>query len=201
MTVFLPISPRTAVLSVAWIPILALISFVMLKRNRSSPNSSSQEGYHSLPLSEPDQDKNEQDQKLTPLKGKEKLIAIWKNLHHLIAIFYGYFSIYLSIQALATTLVLQEDLLKPREVYVVYNTLLFFGSALGRTYGITCFICNCNLKCKVFTRHTWAISAASVLLTLLLLMEAWCRFFDSTPLFMLLLFFEGLARGALYFNV
>ena len=91
LTVLLDASPRAAVLSVSWLPLIMVASYLVLRKKET--NGSEAEGttyadYTLVPLSEQDDQTNA----LTRLSSKKKLLAISKILHHIIAVLIGHFA-------------------------------------------------------------------------------------------------------------
>ena len=184
LTVLLDASPRAAVSSVSWLPLIMVASYLVLREKET--NGSEAEGttyadYKLVPLTEQDDQTNA----LTRLSSKKKLLAISKILHHIIAVLIGHFATFLSIQGIASTLVYQQYSLAPRKVLIVYNSTLNFASSFGRSYSFVCSLIKPNLN--TFTEHTWALASAIVILMLFLLIDSWYRFLGSVVLVSLLL--------------
>ena len=150
--------------------------------------------YKPVPLMEQD----DQTDTLTLLSAKGKLVAVCKTSHHLIALLIGLFATFLSIQGIASTLVYQQYHLTPRKVLVVYNSAFNFARFVGSSYSFVCSLIKPNLN--TFTKHTWALASAIVVLMLFLLIDSWYRFLSSMVLVSLLLSAAGLFFGFLLVN-
>ena len=198
LTVLLDVSPRAAVLSVSWFPLIMVASYLVLRKketNGSGAERTTYADYKPVPLTEQD----DQTAALTRLSTKEKLVAIWKTSHHLIALLIGLFATFLSLQGIASTLVYQQYSLAPRKVFVVYNSALNFASSVSRSYSFVCSLIKPNLN--TFTEHTWPLASVIVVLMFFLLIDSWYRFLGSVVLVGLLLSAVGFFFGILYVNV
>ena len=197
LTVLLDVSPRAAVLSVSWFPLIMVVSYLVLRKKESNglrAEETTYADYKPVPLIEQD----DQTDALTRLSTKEKIVAIWKTSHHLIALLIGLFATFLSLQGIASTLVYQQYSLAPRKVFVVYNNALNFASSVSRSYSFVCSLIKLNLN--TFTEHTWALASVIVVLMFFLLIDSWYRFLGSVVLVGLLLSAVGFFFGILYVN-
>ena len=110
----------------------------------------------------------------------------------------GLLCIYITLQGTTSTLVYKDVSLKPREVFVVYNSLYTLSSSVGRSS--SCVISVINPSFNSYTKHTWALATTEVALMLVLLMDSWYRFLNNTFLVCLLIACLGLTFGILYVN-
>ena len=175
-----------------------VVSYLVLRKKET--NGSEAEGttyadYKPVPLTEQDDQTNT----LTRLSAKEKVVAIWKISHHIIALLIGIFAVFLSFQGIATTLVYQQYSLAPREVFVVYNSALSFSTSVSRSCSFVCSLVKPDLN--TFTKHTWVVASAMIVIMLFLLIDSWYRFLGSIVLVSLLISAAGFFYGILYLSV
>ena len=199
MTVILPVSPRTIMLAISWVPLLITVSYLILKKQDNSRLEDPKSSYGDYKLLASTKQQRNESFPNTTLSGKEKLLAIWDTLHHIIALVIVTFCAFVSLQGIASTLVYKSSSLSPREVYVIYSICVTCSSSLTRSYSFV--ISAVNPSCNPYTKHTWAVAAVEVPLMIFLLVDSWYRFLNSTLLVCLILVLIGLVFGFQCVNV
>ena len=197
LTVALNVSPLAAVLSVSWVPLFMVVSYLMLKSPKTCFVGDSKTNYGDYNSYKPSY-LMEQNTK-TRLSTKENFLAIWDTLQHFIALVVGIFSAFLSVQGITSTIVYKHTELAPREVYVVYNNTFTIATFVSQSYSFA--ISFVNPSCNSFTKHTWALATIEVAPMFFLLVDSWYRFLNSIILVGLLLAIVGLVFRVLCVNV
>ena len=121
-------------------------------------------------------------------------------LPNLIPLFIGWFSEYLTIQAVITTLAFPNAPFKLRDHYEYYIFTLMVGEVLGRSYLVGLFFIKAKWAEEAKFPHLWVLAMIQVALLLVFILESWYRFLSSVWIVMLLVFICGLEIGVLYVN-
>ena len=128
----------------------------------------------------------------------EKRALIVQNLHLALAFFVGYFSEFLTINGVVTTLAFPNSPFDPRNHFVYYACVFMIGECIGRSYvSLLTFL---NAKFTLVIARTWILSAILFSLLILLTLASWYRFLHSVWIVLLLCFSVGLLAGCLYLN-
>lgn len=118
-------------------------------------------------------------------------------LPNLIPLFIAWFSEYLTIQAVITTLVFPNAPFKPRDHYQYYIFTLMVGEVLGRSYLVGLFFIKVKWAEEAKFPHLWVLAMIQVALLLFLVQI----FVLSVWIVMLLVFICGLEIGILFVNI
>ena len=132
------------------------------------------------------------------LSVRDKVEAVWKALPFALSMITGYFSSFLTLQSVVTTLAFPDAPFGPRNHYIFYTLSLMMGNLTGRTYALILVAINQN--CSPYTKHTWAFSSLLAVISVFLVLGSWYRFLTSVWIVLVLMFIVGLLTGLLYTN-
>ena len=121
-------------------------------------------------------------------------------LPNLIPIYIAWFSEYMIIQAVITTLAFTNAPFRPRDHYQYYIFTLMGGEVRGRSYLVVLSCIKAEWAEKAKFPHLWVLSMIQVVLLLFFILAAWYRFLPSVWIVLLLSFTCGVAIGVLYVN-
>lgn len=195
LTVWATVDPRTAILlSAIWPPIF-LITFAVSRRNlHIVRHAHTPESLSRLQLL-----KFELDCSLTS-RWRERLLSVWNCFHHMIMLFLVYFSEYIILSAILTTLVFDGTgdgpEFTPRGHFEHYVLSTMVGEFLGRT-----FISMLRSVAPGFFFTTSPILAFFPLSeSIFLVLAAWYRLVPKVWIIWLLCFVQGTACGMIFSN-
>ena len=116
-------------------------------------------------------------------------------LSNLIPIFIAWFSKYLIIQAVVTTIAFSNAPFSPRDHFLYYVFTFRVAEAVGRSYLVVL-----PLGRRAKFPYLWVLAIIQVALLLFLILTAWYRFLPSVWIVLLIVFVCGLTVGVLYVN-
>lgn len=194
MTTIICVPPETTILIISWVPVVIFAFYAIMEKRHFQPakdaNTHKNVAYTSLvQQTVPDEDN---------LSWSEKRNLIWRNLHLMIACFVGYFSEFLSLNGVVTTLAFPNSPFDPRNHFVYYACVFMIGECIGRSY--ISFLLALNVKWTPVITRTWILSAVLLSLFLFLALASWYRFLHSVWVVLLVIFTVGLLAGTLYLN-
>lgn len=194
MTTLICLPPETTVLIISWMPAVIFPFYITIERRRFKPQGdmiNHKEVSYTVLTSEN-----------LPVKDnpscEEKKTLIWQNSHLMLACFVGYFSEFLTLNGVVTTLAFPNSFFDPRNHFVYYACVFMIGECIGRSYLSILFIL--NSKCTPVIARTWILSAVLLGLFIFLTLTSWYRFLHSVWIVLLLIFNMGLLAGSLYLN-
>ena len=106
-------------------------------------------------------------------------MVITHMLPNLIPIYVAFFSEYLIIQSVITTLAFPNAPFKPRDHYQYYIFVFMVGEVVGRSYLVALSYGKAEWAEKVKFPHLRVLSAIEVLHLLFFVLAAWYRFLSS----------------------
>ncbi|XP_068729465.1 uncharacterized protein [Montipora capricornis] len=196
MTTMICVPPETTMLIISWTPLVMLACYaVMEKRHYASEKKATctheNVAYFSL-LEE------NVPEKANPSSWTQKRALIMNNLHLALSFFLGYFSEFLTINGVVTTLAFSDSPFDPRSHFVYYACVFMIGECIGRSY-IT-FLGFIHRTFTPVVTRTWIFSAILFALLIFLTLSSVYRFIHTVWIVLLLCFLVGLLAGSLYVN-
>ena len=195
LTVWATVYPRTTILvSAIWPPVF-LITFAVSRGNlHILRNVQTAESFSRL-----QQRKFEIDCHLTP-RWKERLTSVWNSFHHMLMLFLVYFSEYIILSAILTTLVFDGagvgPEFGPRGHFEHYVLSTMVGEFLGRS-----FISMLRAVAPGFFFTSSPVLAFFPLAeTIFLVLATWFRLVPEVWIIWLLCFIQGTACGMIFSN-
>ncbi|KAL9988096.1 hypothetical protein ACROYT_G002499 [Oculina patagonica] len=134
------------------------------------------------------------------LSCQEVLMVILQMLPNLIPIYIAWFSEYMIIQSVVTTLAFPGAPFKPRDHYQYYIFVFMGGEVVGRSYFVVLSFIKVEWAEKAKFPYLWILSAIEVLHLLFFVLAAWYRFLPSVWIVLLLLFTCGVVVGVFFVN-
>lgn len=129
------------------------------------------------------------------------MMVICQLLPHMLPIFITWFSEYIIVQAVITTLAFPSSPFKPRDHYEYYIVVFMVGEMVGRSYLLVLSYIKKDWGEKAKFPYLWVLCLVGVMDLLFLVLAAWYRFLPSVWIVLLLMFVCGLTAGAFYVNV
>ncbi|KAJ7385234.1 battenin CLN3 protein [Desmophyllum pertusum] len=209
MTTWFCVSPNATILIMAAMLFLMFVCYyAMDKKHLESPSPLADEhtGVQYTVLETNDKgcnNSNKDDESKTgngSLSTREKFLVICQMLPNLLPIFIAWFSEYLIIQAVLTTLAFPNAPFKPRDHYEYYIFVLMGGEAVGRSYLVALSYIKAEWAVKAKFPYLWFLSMIQVIHLLFFILAAWYRFLPSVWIVLLLSFTCGVAIGVFYAN-
>ena len=118
----------------------------------------------------------------------------------MIPIYIAWFSEYIIIQAVITTLAFPNAPIRPRDHYQYYIFTFMGGEVVGRTYLLVLFYIKEEWAEKAKFPYLWVLSVVQVMHLLFFILAAWYRFLPNVLIVLLLLFICGVSLGVLFTN-
>ena len=135
-----------------------------------------------------------------PLTCREKFMVIFQMLSNLTPLYIAWFSEYLIIQAVLTTLAFPNAPFRPRDHYQYYIFVFLGGEVVGRSYLVVLSYINANWAEKAKFPYLWVLSAIEVMHLMFFILAAWYRFLPNVWIVLFLSFTGGLTIGVLFVN-
>ena len=130
----------------------------------------------------------------------EKFMVIRQMLPNLIPIYIGWFSEYMIIQAVITTLAFPNAPFRPRDHYQYYIIVFLGGEVVGRSYLVVLSYIKAEWAEKAKFPHLWVLSTIEVMHLLFFTLAAWYRFLPNVWIVLLLSFTGGATIGVFFVN-
>ena len=195
MTTIICVTPQTTILIMSWVPLVMLACYGVMEKRDYKPEKEltthKNVAYTSLLQETVPEEGN-----LSSWTMKQALIV--QNLHLVLAFFVGYFSEFLTLNGVVTTLAFPNSPFDPRNHFVYYACVFMIGECIGRSY-IT-FFTFINSRYTLVITRTWILSAILLGLFIFLTLSSWYRFLHSVWVVLVLCFIVGLLAGSLYLN-
>ena len=133
------ISPKTAIAIAIPLPFLMLVFYALLEKDNvvngsGDPRERKEIEYTIVGSTSDSEDKEETFSACNELSCSEKLRIGFKILPFMIALFLSFFSEYLSISSVVTTIAFPNSRVLPRDHYVFYTLSYGIGKFVGRGY-------------------------------------------------------------------
>ena len=134
------------------------------------------------------------------LSSREKFTAMWWMFPYLITIYIAWFSEFLNIQSIITTLAFSNAPFSPRDHYQYYIVAFTMGEVVGRSYLVVLSYMKAEWAEKAKFPYLWVLGIIQIIFLLFFILAAWYRFLPSVWIVLLLTFISGLEVGAFYVN-
>lgn len=131
---------------------------------------------------------------------REKFMVIRQMLPNLIPIYIAWFSEYMIIQAVITTLAFPNAPFRPRDHYQYYIFVFLGGEVVGRSYLVALSYIKADWAEKAKFPYLWVLSIIEVVHLLFFILAAWYRFLPSVWIVLLLSFTGGATIGVFFVN-
>lgn len=131
---------------------------------------------------------------------QEVLVVFRQLLPNLIPVYIAWFSEYMTIQSVITTLAFPSAPFKSRDHYEYYIFVFLGGEVMGRCYLMIVSYVKAEWAEKAKFPYFWILSATQIVHLLFFILAAWYRFLPSVWIVLLLLFTCGTAIGVFYVN-
>lgn len=194
MTTLICVPPETTILIISWVPAIIFPFYATVEKRhfKSSQDVVTHKGvsYTALNPQTVSVENNP--------SWNEKRTLIWKNLHLMLACFVGYFSEFLTLNGVVTTLAFPHSPFDPRNHFVYYACVFMIGECIGRSYISLMLLL--NSKCTPVIAKTWILSIVLLSLFIFFTLASWYRFLHSVWVVLFLIFMVGLLAGSLYLN-
>ena len=194
MTTVICVTPQTTILIISWVPAIIFAFYAIIEKRQFKP-SQDVTTHKDVAYTSLDQETSQDEDNSA---WSEKRSLIWRNLHLMLACFLGYFSEFLTLNGVVTTLAFPNSPFDPRNHFVYYACVFMIGECIGRSY-ITLLLL-LNSKCTPVFTKTWILSTMLLSLFIFLTLASWYRFLHSVWVVLLLIFIVGLLAGSLYLN-
>lgn len=136
------------------------------------------------------------------LTTKEKLsVIIEMMMKCFVPVFIGFFSQYMLLQAVITTISYQNAPFPPRDHYQYYIFIYMVGEFLGRCHRSFLRFMTSQLLYEETWLKLWLVSLAQAIHVVFFALESWYRFLPGVGLAFFLTFTAGLAIGILFNNM
>ena len=195
MTTVICVSPQTTVLLISWIPLSIFLCYALIEKRDYAP-APGHDSYQDIAYTSLPQENAPTEENSTTWSEKQALIV--QNFHLVVAFFVGYFSEFLTLNGVVTTLAFPNSPFDPRNHFVYYACVFMIGECIGRSY--ISFLAFINLQYALVITKTWILSVILFGLLNLLTLASWYRFLPSVWIVLLLCFVVGLLAGSLYLN-
>ena len=134
------------------------------------------------------------------LSCQEKFMVIRQMLPGLIPIYIAWFSEYMIIQSVITTLAFPNAPFRPRDHYQYYIFVFLGGEVVGRSYLVALSYIKPEWAEKAKFPYLWVLSTIEVMHLLFFVLAAWYRFLPSVWIVLLLSFTGGVTIGVFFVN-
>jgi len=217
MTTWACVSPSVTILIMATMLLLGFVCYyVMDKKHLESPSPPTDEhaGVEYSVLNTQDDgcqnskrdDNNsvesteENSNDVGSLSCQKIFMIIRQMLPGLISIYTAFFSEYMIIQSVVTTLAFPHAPFKPRDHYQYYIFVLMGGEVVGRSYLVALSYVKPEWAEEAKFPYLWVPSTIEATLLLFFVLAAWYRFLPSVWIVLLLVFASGAVVGVTYVN-
>lgn len=136
------------------------------------------------------------------LSFQEKMAAL-KAIFSLtmVPLFAAWFSEYLVIQSVLTTIAYTNAPFRPRDHYQYYIFIFMLGEVLGRSYCIVVSYVKPDWEPNPTWRQLWALSILESFHLVFFILESWYRFLPGVGITLCLCLTAGVVIGVLFNNV
>ncbi|KAL9988099.1 hypothetical protein ACROYT_G002503 [Oculina patagonica] len=208
MTTWACISPNATILIMAAMLLLIFVCYyAMDKKHLESPSPATDEHagveYTALDTKDREETKESTEEGSkddSSLSCQEKFMVIRQMLPNLIPIYIAWFSEYMIIQSVITTLAFPNAPFRPRDHYQYYIFVFLGGEVVGRSYLVALSYIKAEWAEKAKFPYLWVLSAIEVVHLLFFVLAAWYRFLPSVWIVLLLSFTGGITIGVFFVN-
>ena len=210
MTTWLCFSPNITLLIMAAMLLLLFVCYSLMDKKHIPNPSTSTTSYEDIPYVPLESSDIVQGTDSTgnnnrpgihqPLTWQEKISAMKGMVPHLAPLFFAWFSEYLIIQAVVTTIAFPNAPFRPRDHYQYYIFIFLSGEVVGRSYLALVSLVRPEFVPRLKTQRLWVLSAIEVMHLLFFVLASWYRFLPSVTLVLILSFTGGLTVGVLFIN-
>lgn len=208
MTTWACVSPNATILIMAAMLLLIFVCYYAMDKKHlgspSSPAASECGGRKYTPIETDDaqaeETKSEDSENNDSLSYQEKFMIISQMLPNLIPIFIAWFSEYMIIQSVITTLAFPNAPFRPRDHYQYYIFVFLGGEVVGRSYLVVLSYVKAEWAEKAKFPYLWVLSTIEVMHLLFFVFSAWYRFLPSVWIVLVLSFTGGVTIGVFFVN-
>lgn len=207
MTTWACVSPNATILIMAAMLLLIFVCYYVMdkKHLEDSPPTAEHAGVEYTALDSTDrietQESTEENSKGDDsLSCQEKFTIIRQMLPGLIPIYIAWFSEYMIIQSVITTLAFPNAPFRPRDHYQYYIFVFLGGEVVGRSYLVALSYIKPEWAEKAKFPYLWVLSTIEVMHLLFFVLAAWYRFLPSVWIVLLLSFTGGVTIGVFFVN-
>ncbi|XP_068694956.1 uncharacterized protein [Montipora foliosa] len=210
MTTWACVSPNVTILIMATTLLLIFVSYHAMEKKHleSSPSPPAEEHvrveYTALENKDDAEDPFTDDENTSTedgsLSSQEKFMVIRQMLPNLIPIFIAWFSEYMTIQAVITTLAFPNAPFRPRDHYQYYIFVFLGGEVVGRSYLVVLSCIKAEWAERAKLPYLWVLSIVEVAHLLFFLLAAWYRFLPNVWIVLVLSFTGGATIGVFFVN-
>lgn len=204
MTTWLCVSPNITLLIMAAMLLLLFVCYSLMdKKHLPNPSATNYQNVPYVPLARSD---NVQETGSTgsndqqSLTWQEKASALKRMLPHVAPLYFAWFSEYLIIQAVVTTIAFPNAPFRPRDHYQYYIFTFLSGEVAGRSYLVVVSLIRPDMVPRLKTQRLWILSAIEVSHLLFFVLASWYRFLPSVTVVLVLSFTGGVTIGVLFIN-
>lgn len=210
MTTWACVSPNATILIMGTSLLLMFICYYAMDKKHLESSASSltdahnRRAYTALETKDGEADfsTNEDDTRTDDcsLSYREKFMVIRQMLPNLMPMFIAWFSEYMIIQAVITTLAFSNAPFRPRDHYQYYIFVFLGGEVVGRSYLVTLSYIKAEWAEKAKFPYLWVLSIIEVSHLLFFILAAWFRFLPNVWIVLVLSFTGGATIGVLFVN-
>jgi len=208
MTTWACVSPNATILIMAAMLLLIFVCYYAMdkKHLEASPPRDEHAGVEYSALDTTDRVETQESTKESSkgdsaLSCREKFMVIRQMLPGLIPIYIAWFSEYMIIQSVITTLAFPNAPFRPRDHYQYYIFVFLGGEVVGRSYHVALSYIKPEWAEKAKFPYLWVLSTIEVMHLLFFVLAAWYRFLPSVWIVLLLSFTGGVTIGVFFVNV
>lgn len=223
MTTWLCVSPKVTILIMAGMLLLLFVCYNIMDKKHLDATAQSTTGDEAVYTKLPDQDDDSKSEAMQwhqsgsasegPSKRKEKTFVderdslTWKEKMAamktmfsltLLPLFSAWFSEYMIIQSVLTTIAFTNAPFRPRDHYQYYIFVFMLGEVLGRSYNAVVSYVKPNWISTPSWKQLWTLSTIESLHLLLFLFESWYRFLPGVSAVLFLCLTAGIVIGMLF---
>lgn len=209
MTTWFCLTPNSTILIMAGMLLFLFASYYVMDKKHldsNNPSSGSHKDVPYVPLQPSESVPSDEDEangaktKPDPLTWQEKFSVMKRMLPHLLPLFIAWFSEYMIIQAVITTLAFPNAPFRPRDHYQYYIFVFLSGEVIGRSYLVVLSYLKPDLVDKAKISRLWVLSAIEVCHLIFFVFATWYRFLPSVWIVLVLSFTGGVTIGVFFVN-
>ena len=203
MTTWFCVSPSITYVILAPFSLLSFVCYYIISNNRvtNATTSIHHKTVAYTRLQNSDTEGTEETANSDDLTTKEKISAIMTLFVYVaVPLFTAYFSEYVILQSVITTLGYQNAPFRPRDHYQYYLIAFWFAVLIARSHRTAIYLINSRWLYNITVKGLWALALVEILHLLILFCESWYRFLPGVEIVLCLCFTAGLTVGSLFTN-
>ena len=201
MTSWACLSPKTALLIVSPTPLIILLFYYFLDKERVTSYSRAviHQGVQYSTLSRDKDSAEESDAPIAhALSWNGKCSAVKQIMPWILSLSVAYIAQYLTIQSIFTTIAFKTAPFEPRDHYIFYVLMNNLGEFLTRSYLSVIACARPALIPRFIIKQTWVLSFLLVCITVTAVCASWYRFIHNVGILLFLSFAVGALSGSVY---